>query len=236
MDNTDPNQAPVGIPNDTKENPPAATNQSDPIPPVDSGITPVVSKNNDGLRGFLTTVLLFACAIVVAFILTSFVFQQYEVDGPSMETTLHNQDRLIVVKVARTWSDITGHPYIPQRGNIVIFSENGLYNSSGVAEKQLVKRVVALPGERVVINNGVLTVYNKQNPNGFDPDKTMSYGKVITTTSGNIDEIVPPNNVFVMGDNRPDSLDSRYFGTVPVKNIIGKVDLRIYPFSSFKVL
>lgn len=184
---------------------------------------------------FLTFILMLAAAILVAFLITSFVFQQYEVDGPSMQTTLHNQDRLVVVKLQRTWSDITGHPYIPSRGDIIIFSENGLYNSSGIAEKQLVKRVVALPGERVVIKNGDLTVYNKANPNGFDPDKTMPYGKVIGYTAGNLNEVIPANTVFVCGDNRPDSLDSRYFGPVQVKDIIGKVDLRIYPFNSLSV-
>jgi len=191
--------------------------------------------SRDGLRGIVTTALLFVAALVVAFLLTAFVFQQYEVDGPSMQTTLQNMDRLIVVKVPKTWSKITGHPWIPSRGTIIIFNEGGLYNAEGVAEKQLVKRVIGLPGDRVVIQNGVVTIYNKANPNGFDPDKTMPYGKVITFTSGNIDTIVAPNNVFVMGDNRPDSLDSRYFGQVPVKNIIGKLDARIYPFNSIKI-
>jgi signal peptidase I len=173
--------------------------------------------------------------LLVAFLLTAFVFQQYEVDGPSMESTLQNADRLIVVKLPKSWSELTGHPYIPTRGTIIVFNEGGLYNAEGVQEKQLIKRVIGLPGDRIVIKNNVVTIYNKQNPNGFDPDKTMAYGKVITTTSGNLDIVVQPNNVFVMGDNRPDSLDSRYFGQVPVKNIIGKLDLRIYPFNTIKI-
>lgn len=195
----------------------------------------VEKRPAEGFRGILTTGLLFIAALLVALLLTSFVFQQYEVDGPSMQTTLHNEDRLIVVKIPRTWAKITGHPYIPTRGTVIVFNQGGLYNAEGVQEKQLIKRVIGLPGDRVVIKNNEVTIYNKQNPNGFDPDKTMSYGKVITYTTGNIDEVIKPGYVFVMGDNRPDSYDSRYFGPVNAKNIIGKLEVRIYPFSSVHV-
>jgi signal peptidase I len=207
-----------------------SNNLNEPQPHIN-----IESHPNDGFKSVITTILLFVAALIVAFLLTAFVFQQYEVDGPSMETTLQNQDRLIVVKLPKTWSEITGHPYIPTRGSIIVFNQSGLYNAEGVQEKQLIKRVIGLPGDRIVIKNNEVTIYNKQHPNGFDPDKTMAYGKVIKYTTGNIDEIVQPNHVFVMGDNRPDSLDSRYFGQVDVKNIIGKLDLRIYPFSTVKV-
>lgn len=201
---------------------------------------PIVSDHRrprDGFRGIFNTFLLILAALAVAFILTAFVFQQYEVDGPSMETTLMNQDRLIVVKLPKTWSDITGHPYIPVRGSIIVFNEAGLYNADGIPEKQLIKRVIALPGERLVIQNGVVTIYNKQHPNGFDPDKTLGYfkGKAIPYTNDTVNMIIPKGDVFVMGDNRTDSLDSRYFGPVPVKNIIGKLDMRIYPFNTIRV-
>jgi signal peptidase I len=189
----------------------------------------------NGSRGIITTVVLFIAALLVALLLTRYVFQQYEVDGPSMQSTLHNEDRLIVIKIPKTWSEITGHPYIPTRGSVVIFNQAGLYNADGVQEKQLIKRVIGLPGDRLVIKNDEVTIYNKQHPNGFDPDKTMAYGKVITYTTGNINMVIPPNHVFVMGDNRPDSLDSRYFGPIDVKNIIGKLDVRIYPFNSIRV-
>jgi signal peptidase I len=207
----------------------------EPSKPETPVTPPQQPPQKENYRGVITTVLLFVAAILIAFLLTTFVFQQYAVDGPSMESTLHNGDRLVVVKMAKTWSDITGHPFVPARGNIIIFNESGLYNASGVAEKQLVKRVIGLPSERIVINAGVITIFNKQNPNGFDPDKTMPYGKNIPFTSGNIDETIPAGDVFVCGDNRPDSLDSRYFGPVPLKSIVGTVDLRIYPFNSLKV-
>ncbi len=183
----------------------------------------------------LSTVLMFCVAIVVAFLLTTFVFQQYEVDGPSMQTTLFNQNRLIVVKLPRTWAKITGHSYIPNRGDIIIFNENGLYNADGIPEKTLVKRVIGLPGDKLVFANGVVTIFNSQHPKGFDPDKTMAYGKVIPYTSGDFTIVVPQNHVFVMGDNRTDSLDSRVFGPVDANQIIGRLVLRIYPFNVIRL-
>ncbi len=182
-----------------------------------------------------STLLMFFLAILIAFLLTAYVFQQYQVDGPSMQTSLYNQNRLIVVKYKRTWARITGHPYIPKRGDIIIFNQNGLYNINGLPEKTLVKRVIGLPGDRVVISNGVVKIYNKKHPAGFYPDKTLSYGKVIGYTSGNIDITLPKNYIYVMGDNRSDSLDSRVFGPVNANQIIGKLVLRVYPFNTVKL-
>jgi len=172
-----------------------------------------------------------AIALTIAALLTMFVFQQYQVDGSSMQTTLQNGNRLIVNKIPRTWSRITGHPYIPKRGDIIVFIENGLYGINDSGSNQLIKRVIGLPGERVDIKNGYVTIYNKAHPKGFRPDATLPYGKVIPYTANGVDLVVPANEVFVMGDNRGDSLDSRIFGPVPVKNIIGQLVVRIYPLS-----
>jgi signal peptidase I len=182
-----------------------------------------------------STVLMFCVAIAIALLFTTYVFQQYEVDGPSMQSTLHNQNRLIVVKYQRTWSRITGNPYIPTRGSIIIFNENGLYNADGLPEKTLVKRVIGLPGDKVVVANGVVTIYNKQYPKGFDPDKTMAYGKVIPFTGGTLSIVLPKNYIFVMGDNRVNSEDSRDFGPINVNQVIGKLVLRIYPFNTIQL-
>ena len=196
-----------------------------------------VNMDNQGKsRDILTTVFLIAAALGVAILLTAFVFQQYEVDGPSMQTTLQNHDRLVVVKLPKTWSLITGHLYIPTRGTVIVFNQSGLFNNAtGAQEKQLIKRVIGLPGDHVVIKDGSVTIFNKDSPKGFDPDKTMPYGKVITYTSSNVDVVIQTGHVFVMGDNRPDSLDSRYFGQIDAKNIVGKLDLRIYPVSTVRV-
>jgi signal peptidase I len=172
-------------------------------------------------------VLIIIAAPTIALLLIFFVFQSYQVDGPSMEPSLQNNDRLIVWKLAQTWSKITGHPYIPDRGDIVIFREPVLQN------KQLIKRVIGIPGDHVVINSNKITIYNKFNPNGFNPDLTLPYGRNIgnTLTDRDVDIVINPGELFVCGDNRPNSLDSRYFGVVYTKDVIGKLLLRIVPLN-----
>jgi signal peptidase I len=183
-----------------------------------------------------STVIAVVAALGLAVCLIAFVFQSYQVDGPSMETTLENNDRLIVWKIPRTWARITRHAYVPKRGDVVIFNQDNLAEFGQTNVKQLVKRVVGLPGDRVVIGNGHITIYNKQHNDGFDPDATLPYGKehVFPTTSGNIDITLSANQVFVCGDNRTDSLDSRAFGPVSLNHIVGKLVLRIYPLSTIK--
>ena len=210
------------------------------LPPAADAPTPVISyptsHNNDtnDFKSVLSTILILLAAPLLAGFLMLFVFQSYEVDGPSMQTTLQNNDRLIVMKLPRTLARLTHHAYIPDRGDIIIFNEPSGADASNTT-KQLVKRVIGLPGERVVVKDGQVTVYNGPHPNGFNPDKTLPYGSVIGTTPGDIDLVVPKDQVFVCGDNRTNSFDSRYFGTVPADNIIGKLDLRVYPFSQFKI-
>jgi signal peptidase I len=100
--------------------------------------------------------------------------------------------------------------------------------------KQLIKRVIGLPGERVVVKNNQVTVYNDEHPQGFHPDKDLPYGKVIPETSGDIDTIISKNHVYVLGDNRPNSLDSRAFGEIESKNIVGKLVMRVWPAGNMK--
>lgn len=195
---------------------------------------PPPHKDHEGAKNVISTIAILVIAPLIALCLTAFVFQSYEVDGPSMETTLQNNDRLIVLKLPRTWAKITGHPYIPRRTDIVIFSKSDMYNFEGEGKKQLIKRVIGLPGERVVVKDGLITVYNQQYPDGFQPDKTLSYGSVITSTTGAMDITLDKNEVFVCGDNRNNSLDSRAFGAVDVKDIVGKLSLRLIPFNKAK--
>lgn len=180
----------------------------------------------EGIKSVISTLLILILAPVLAIIITSFLFQSYEVDGPSMEQTLHNGDRLIVLKAGKTWSEITGRSYIPPRGTIVVFDK-----PDAAEDKQLIKRVVGLPGERVVVKDGDVKVYNKEHPDGFDPDDLSPYTKVIKNTPLNVDLTVPNDELFVMGDNRGNSLDSRMFGTIKAKQIAGKLILRVFPFN-----
>jgi signal peptidase I len=153
------------------------------------------------------------------------------VDGESMETTLQNNDRLIVDKLPRTLARITHHDYIPARGNIVIFNQSGLPDSGPTSRKQLIKRVIGLPGERVVIQNGYITIYNKTGSSGFNPDTTTGYKITASTTSGDIDTTLGANQIFVCGDNRTNSEDSRFFGPVDASQLVGRLVLRLLPAS-----
>jgi signal peptidase I len=186
-----------------------------------------------GWRELLSTIGILLTAIVVALFIISFVFRSYQVDGTSMLNTLQNGDKLIIWKVPRTWSDVTGHPYIPKRGDIIVFTESNLAQFGQQNTKQLIKRVIGLPGDRVVVKNGDYTIYNAAHPKGFDPDKTLAYGKKdpLPYTGGVVDVTLGPDQLFVSGDNRPDSLDSRYFGPINASQIIGKLVLRVFPIN-----
>jgi signal peptidase I len=204
--------------------------QQPAAPQNETPVTTPPAPKKEGWRNVVSTIAVLVIAPIVAIVLTAFVFQSYEVSGPSMETTLNNNDRLIVWKLPRTWSKITGHSYVPKRGDVVIFDQTGLPDG----EKQLIKRVVGLPGDRIVVQNGVLTVYNQAHPDGFQPDKTLLYGKVIGDTEPETDQqewTVGKEQIFVCGDNRLNSLDSRTFGPISTNQIIGKLIMRVAPFS-----
>ncbi len=176
-------------------------------------------------------------APIIAVFLTLFVFQSYQVDGPSMEQTLQNNDRLIVWKLPRTWSRITGNQYVPKRGDVIILNESGLANYGSMDDdKQLVKRVIGLPGDHIVIKNNVLTVYNKEHPKGFQPDATLPYGKdgAIPPTTDELDVTLSSSQLFVCGDNRPNSLDSRSFGPIQTSQVVGKLVARIFPLNTMQ--
>jgi signal peptidase I len=172
-------------------------------------------------------------APIIAVLLINFVFQSYEVDGPSMETTLSDSDRLIIWKVPRTISRLTGREYIPNRGDIVVFHKGGLYDRSRSENRQLIKRVIGLPGDRVEVMNGGITIYNSDYPDGFQPDKESGYEIDLQTIAGNnIDIEVPDGELFFVGDNRVNSLDSRSFGTIPADSVVGRLIFRMTPLNN----
>jgi signal peptidase I len=204
-------------------------------PPISqSPVDPVTPSRRENIRSILGTILLFIAAPLTAIFLTMFVFQSYEVDGPSMQYTLENQDRLIVLKLPRTFARITGKAYIPKRNDIIVFNKQSGVEGASEGDKQLIKRVIGLPGERVVVKDGRVTIYNKENPTGFDPDNFVPSTANDQDTPGNVDVTVPDKEVFVIGDNRTNSLDSRYFGTVPDDKIVGKLVFRLLPFNKIQ--
>lgn len=207
-------------------------------PEVNTNIPPPQSAKHsmgDNWRSILSTLLLFLLAPVIALTIAAFVIQSYQVDGESMETTLQHQDRLIVNKLPRTLSRLSGNEYVPNRGDIIIFNLSNLSGSGLGADKQLIKRVIALPGERVTIKDGKIRVFNSSSPDGFDPDITTGYKITAKSTPGDVDTVVPKGSVFVCGDNRFNSEDSRYFGPVAAEQIVGKLVLRLLPLDKLQV-
>ncbi|MEO7364341.1 MAG: S26 family signal peptidase, partial [Candidatus Saccharimonadales bacterium] len=84
-------------------------------------------SGGDGpMREILSTVCILVTAFLIALLMISFVFRSYQVDGPSMQNTLQNADKLIIWKVPRTWARLTHHAYVPNRGDIIVFNQSGL--------------------------------------------------------------------------------------------------------------
>lgn len=204
----------------------------DPLPDLSNRTS--ISERKENIRGIVATVAILIAAPLIALFITSFVFQSYEVFGPSMQNTLQSADRLIVLKFPKSWANLTKSTYIPNRGEIIIFNRQEIQFGGENDSRQLIKRVVGLPGERVVVNEGTVKVFNSENPNGFQPDKTGGYQDtaLVDDTTGNVDLTVSEGEVFVMGDHRANSLDSRSFGTVNNKDIVGRAIYRFLPISA----
>lgn len=220
-------------PQEPSELPPTAQQQ----PPIDAQRELTWKKNEKRrkLKSFLSTILLIVTAPLLAIFITSHVFHSYEVDGASMETTLQNGDRLIVYKLPKTIANITGKGYVPNRWDVIIFDRPAEIAAPN-SVKHLIKRVIGLPGERVVVKDGVITVYNSENPDGFNPDNSQSYANGFDRTVGNVDVTVGTNEIFVVGDNRNNSTDSRIFGPISIELVVGKATARFVPVGNMKQL
>lgn len=144
------------------------------------------------------------------------VVQPAIVDGQSMSPTLESKDYLIVNRLAYKNE-------VPERGDIIVF-KTGLTDGKSDEKKNLVKRVIGLPGEHLVIKDSKVYI----NGDYLEEDYLIN-----VYTDGNIDITIPDDSVFTMGDNRENSDDSRkaYIGTIELDDIIGKVFVRMHPFN-----
>lgn len=187
------------------------------------------------VKDALNFILFVALVLVGTLIINTYIFRSFNVNGPSMESTLYTGDRLIVNRIPVTLSQLQNKSYIPNRGDVIVF-KNPHY-IPGVREEFLVKRVIAFAGERVTVKDGVLTVYNQEHPDGFHPDETFKNGTPGSPSSGDKDTVVAEGTIFVSGDHREGgfSMDSRNtLGTIPYVDIIGPVGLRIWPLTSMR--
>ena len=187
------------------------------------GATAVETQNKkEATRfSFLDIVEMFVIAMSVVLIIFSFFFRQTVVDGDSMMNTLQNGERLL----------ITNCFYTPERSDIVVFqtTETG-------RKYPLVKRIIAIEGDTVRIEKNGIYVNGEllSEPYAYTTNKHYVYqdGLMNCFTLGK-DYTVPEDHIFVLGDHRDNSADSRSFGFVPENSILGHVFLRIMPFSEF---
>lgn len=155
----------------------------------------------------------FVFAIFVIILVFTFIFRIVQVDGPSMEDTLHNGDRLI----------LTHFNYTPQRGDVVVLNSRGL-------NETIIKRVIAVEGDTISIDfvNGVVTLNGEELKEDYIKEPTyFQEGRAIENLT------IGKGQVFVMGDNRNHSTDSRaeIVGVIDTEDILGKAIFRIYPTS-----
>lgn len=158
-----------------------------------------------------------ALAIVIPVRL--FIAQPFVVSGDSMFPTFHDGQYLIVDELSYMLGSI-------HRGDVVIF------RYPGDPSRFFIKRIIGLPGEKVDVKNGTVTIYNKAHPEGFTLEEPYIDEPFATTSSYS----VPDNQYFVMGDNRNRSSDSRSWGFVPKKLLIGRAFLRLLPASTVSYL
>ncbi len=171
--------------------------------------------------------------VLIVFFVQVFVFQAFYVDGQSMEPSLHHNDYIFTSKIGLNIYRLTKlfNPGLPlERGEIIVFQ------APGYEGLPLIKRVVGLPGERVIIKDGKVTIFNKQQPDGL----TLQEPYIDTNypTEGEIDLTISPSHVFVLGDNRSPgaSLDSRIIGQINSSQIYGKALLRLLPINTITTL
>jgi signal peptidase I len=165
-------------------------------------------------RAFFDWVVVVGVALLVAVGVRTFLLAHFVVDGQSMETTLDPGDRVFVNKLSYRLHE-------PGRGDVVV-----LHEISGTAERDLIKRVVALPGEEVEMTNCVVRI------DGRVLDEPYLDPTVVTPSrcGGDVNlQVVPDDHVFVMGDNRPGSHDSRALGPIPYDDLVGRAFVVFWP-------
>jgi signal peptidase I len=174
--------------------------------------TPFYKKVLHLIREILETIV---PAVLIALLINLFLAQATRVYGQSMEPNLHSDQRLIVEKLSynsyfRQYLRLNG----PQRGDVVVI------RLRAQGDELLIKRVIGLPGDMVEIRNGQVFVNNQPLAEPYLMDSTSGFYGPTT---------IPPLHIFVLGDNRDSSNDSRSFGTVSLKDVVGRAWFSYWP-------
>ena len=179
-----------------------------------------VNQTQSVKNSIIEWVKVFGLAIVLAFVITLFI-KPTLVSGDSMLPTLHENDYLIINKIGYKIGE-------PKNGDVIVFKSD-LEKNDGTT-KDLVKRIIGVAGDKVVIKDGKVYLNDK-----LLDETYLSEGM---DTTGDVDIVVPEGKLFVLGDNREVSLDSRYeqVGLVDVNDVEGKVLVRLYPFNDISLI
>ena len=156
--------------------------------------------------------------------------QQFYIAGPSMETTMFSDNRVLVDKISYRFSSI-------DRGDVVVFDRASM-NGSEVEHDDLIKRVIGLGGERVAIKNCVVLINDVPLNEPYLPQRDTEMSD-LSAKCGAVDMeevLLEPDELFLAGDNRPQSFDSRMFGPVKEGLIVGKAFVLVWPPSSWRGL
>lgn len=169
----------------------------------------------------LEWIVVIVVAVGAALLVRTYVLQQFAVDGHSMDTTLHNGDRVLVNKLSYRLHD-------PNRGDVVV-----LETIEDAGARDLIKRVVGLPGETIEYRDCVLYVDGRE---VVEPYLDPAIVQPENCGQGQESLVVPENSVFVLGDNRGGSKDSRELGPIAYEELVGRAFVIIFPFSDWSWL
>lgn len=188
--------------------------------PAHAGAGPPDRAPRSG-RWVLEWSVVIVAAVLLAFGVRTYVAQMFYIPSGSMLPTLQIGDRIVVDKLAYRFGSV-------HRGDIVVFARPPLVDADYT---DLVKRVIGLPGETIGLRDGHVTINGKildepwlPQPEPLSEPSSLPEGFSLTHPY-----TIPADHYFVMGDNRPDSEDSRYFGPIPGSLIVGKMVLRVWP-------
>lgn len=180
------------------------------------GPGPVTGAKRSGTRNLVEWAGVVGGALLAAFLVKTFLLQAFYIPSPSMAPTLHVNDRVLVNKLSY---DLHG----VGRGDIVVFR-----SPQPSPERDLIKRVVGLPGDTVEARGGTVRV------NQEVLEEPYLEPEVHTTDFGPV--TLEPGDYWVMGDNRPNSSDSRVFGAIEESDIVGRAFVRVWPLGDFGLL
>ncbi len=172
-------------------------------------------------ESYLKDILVFALlAIIIVIPIRTFIAQPFLVSGVSMDPTFKTHDYLIINEISYYFRE-------PKREEVVVM-KYPLDTSTF-----FIKRIIGLPLETITVKNGEITVINKDNPKGFKIDSKYVIDKHKSFESFSV--TLGPTEYFVMGDNRKESSDSRFWGPLPRKDIIGTPIIRLFPFNKIEI-